>query len=208
MTEEVNNVDLITTRNVNEYFNDAIHEAIAHQHLSTNDETIVYIVNLLSHFALSENIYEEDYEGKSIRPLALIYKEAVEAESAEERNQLLRKLGDSALFISGFFAESLTRSTVGIDYFKAMGGNAYSSLADYAHRSCFTKTLSEVFNDLSEHFMSYVDVLMEVKDISSPGKDSDVLCLYESWLNTGSQYAKQRLSEQGILAFPVTTAKQ
>ena len=202
MTQFVDNVDLITTSNVNEYFSEAIQDAISHQNISPKDETIVYIVNLLSHYTLSENIYEKGEEGKSIKPLAFIYKDAMEARSDEERNQCLRKLGDIALFISGFFAGSLNRSLVGVDYFVSMGGNAYSSLADRFHRSYSGKDMSGVFADLSERFLSYVDVLMEVRDSSELKYDSDVLCLYENWLSTGSEYARKRLHENGILTFP------
>ena len=203
MTQFVNNVDLITTSNVNEYFNEAIHDAISHQNISPKDESIVYIVNLLSHFTLSENIYEKGEEGKSIKPLAFIYKDAMEARTDEERNQHLRKLGDVALFISGFFAQSLNRSLVGVDYFVSMGGNAYSSLADRFRRN----EMSNVFADLSEQFISYVDVLTEVRDSSELKYDSDVLCLYENWLSTGSEYARKRLQESGILTFPVNHKK-
>ncbi len=207
MTQEVDNVDLITAMNMNEYFNDAIQEAVAHQKLTASDDTIVYIVNLLSHFSLSENVYDSDTEGRSIKPLAFIYKEATEATTEEERIKSLRKLGDVALFISGFYSESLNRSLVGVDYFISMGGNAYGSLADNVQRSFCYKTMSEVFADLSSHFHEYVDVLMEVRDSTELKQDSDILCLYENWLNTGSNYARQRLQENGILTFPVASRK-
>ncbi len=204
MTQEVDNVNLITAMNMNEYFNDAIQTAVAHQHLSRNDDTIVYIVNMLSHFSLSDNIYDGDEsEGRSVKPLAFIYKDAVEANSDEERIQCLRKLGDVALFIAGFYSESLNRSMVGINYFASMGGNAYSSLADNVQRSAYYKAFGEVFSDLAEHFMAYVDVLMEVRDSTEVKQPSSILCLYESWLSTGSDYARKRLQENGILTFPV-----
>jgi len=98
MSHTVNDVNLITNLNVNEYFNDAIHDAISHQRVGLNDETVVYIVNLLTYFTLSENVYEDNSEGLSSKPLALIYKGAVDAISNEERNSHLRKLGDIASF--------------------------------------------------------------------------------------------------------------
>lgn len=202
MSHSVDDVGLITNLNVNEYFNDAIHDAISHQRVGLNDETVVYIVNLLTYYMLSENIFEADSEGLSSKPLAFIYKDAVEAASIEERNTHLRKLGDTALFTSGFFAASLERSMVGVDYFISMGGNAYSSLANKTPRTVPDKSLREVFTDLGEHFMNYVDVLTEVSESSDLVDDRDVLSLYESWQNTGSDYARQRLQENGILTFP------
>lgn len=207
MSNSVNDVKLITNLNVNEYFNDAIHDAISHQHVSLNDETVVYIVNLLTYYTLSENIFNAEDEGRSSKPLAFIYKDAVEATSNEERNAHLRKLGDTALFTSGFFAASLERSAVGIDYFISMGGSAYSSLASVTTRTLPDRNLRDVFTDLAEHFMNYVDVLTEVSESSELLDDRDVLGLYESWLNTGSEYARQRLQENGILTFPSNERK-
>ena len=204
MSDSVNGSNLIMDLNVNEYFNDAIHKAVSHQNISTQEETIVYIVNLLSHFAFSENVYGNDDEMHSSKPLALIYKDALEAGSSEARNSHLRKLGDTALLTSGFFAGSLERSSVGIDYFISMGGNAYSSLADGSPRDSIDKGLKEVFADLADHFIAYVDVLTEVSESNQLNDDRDVLSLYESWLSTGSEYARQRLQENGILTFDVS----
>lgn len=202
MSHSVDNANLITNLNVNEYFNDAIHDAISHQHVYPKDETVVYIVNLLTYFTLTENIYEDSLEGRTSKPLALMFKDATEAHSIEERNAHLRKLGDTALFTSGFFAGSLERSAVGIDYFISMGGSAYSSLAGNNSRLFKDRGLGEVFSDLAGHFLCYVDVLTEVRESNELTDDRDVLCMYESWLKTGSEYARQRLQENGVLTFP------
>lgn len=204
MSYSEDDVKLITDLNVNEYFNDAIHDAINHQHVHLNEETVVYIVNLLTYYTLSENVFEVEEEGLSSKPLAFIYKDAVEAISDEERNACFRKLGDMALFTSGFFAASLQRSAVGLDYFVSMGGSAYSYLADKTPRTIPDKSLNPVFHDLASHFMNYVDVLTEVSESSDLLDDRDVLDLYESWLNSGSDYAKQKLQEKGILTFPIS----
>ena len=201
MSNSVNDVSLITDLNVNEYFNDAIHDAITHQSISAREDTIVYIVNLLTHYTLTENINQINAAGLSSKPLALMYKDAVEAESKEERNTHLRKLGDIALFTSGLFSASFEKSAVGIDYFISMGGCAYGSLADSNTRGFSDKGMREVFSDLAEHFLNYVDVLIEVSESNELNDDRDVLCLYESWLTTGSEYARKRLKENGILTF-------
>ena len=90
MSHSVDNANLITNLNVNEYFNDAIHDAISHQHIYPKDETVVYIVNLLTYFTHSENIYQDSLEGRSSKPLVLMFKDANEANSTEERNAHLR----------------------------------------------------------------------------------------------------------------------
>ncbi|GJM05056.1 MAG: hypothetical protein DHS20C09_10470 [marine bacterium B5-7] len=207
MPRSVDDVNLITSLNVNEYFNDAIHDAISHQGIYPKDETVVYIVNLLTYFTLSENMYEDSLEGRSSKPLALMFKDATEAKSTEEKNAHLRKLGDTALVTSGFFAGSFEGGVVGIDYFISMGGGAYSSLAENNSRTNRDKTLAEVFSDLAGHFLDYVDVLTEVRESNELTNDRDVLCLYESWSRTGSEYAKKRLQENGVLTFPSSKNK-
>tara|TARA_R110002072_G_scaffold3803_2_gene27115 strand:- start:7092 stop:7718 length:627 start_codon:yes stop_codon:yes gene_type:complete len=207
MPHSVDNVNLITNLNINEYFNDAIHDAISHQGIYPKEETVVYIVNLLTYFTLSENIYEDSLEGRSSKPLALMFQDATEANSTEERNTHLRKLGDTALVTSGFFAGSFEGGVVGIDYFISMGGGAYSSLAENNSRAYKDKALVAVFSDLAGHFLDYVDVLTEVRESNELTNDHDVLCLYESWVKTGSEYARKRLQENGVLTFPSSNNK-
>ncbi len=194
---------LITGMNVREYFHEAIFSAMAHQHIESNDETVIYVVNLLTTFTRSENIYEETPDGTMIKPLALIYSEAQEAPTIEKRNKTLQRLGDIALFISGFFASSLNRSLVGIDYFIAMGGNAYGSLANTTRNAFHGNTISEVFAELSDRFLVFVDILSEVGDKTELSNNSDIMRLYETWLQTGSQYAGKRLQQLGIQTVPV-----
>lgn len=142
-----------------------------------------------------------------MKPLAFIYKDAVDAQSKEERDTHLRRLGDAALFTSGFFSASLERTAVGVDYFISMGGNAYGALADRTPRTIPDINLREIFTDLAEHFINYVDVLTEVSESNELHDERDVLSLCESWLNTGSDYARQRLQEHGVLTFPTNRNK-
>ena len=78
-----------------------------------------------------------------------------------------------------------------------MGGNAYAYLADNL-RSGETVT-REVFEELSEKFVAFVDILMEVSEQARPACQSDVLKLYELWLKTGSQRAAGQLRNLGIV---------
>ncbi len=194
---------LITGMNVREYFHDAIFSAMAHQHIESNDETVIYVVNLLTNFTRSENIYEETADGTMIRPLALIYREAQEAPTTVERNKTLQRLGDITLFISGLFASSLNRGLVGIDYFIAMGGNAYGLLANTTRNAFNGEAVSNVYAELSGRFLVFVDILSEIGDKTELSDNSDIMRLYETWLQTGSQYAGKRLQQLGIQIVPV-----
>ncbi|MCU0735058.1 MAG: hypothetical protein MUF20_05975 [Methylotetracoccus sp.] len=100
---------LVTDVNVREHFRDSIHSALTHQKVEATEDTVYYVVNLLAHYTHAENLFSQTAEGVDLKPLALIYAEAVEAQSAEERHTALKRLGDIALLISGLFSSSLNR---------------------------------------------------------------------------------------------------
>jgi hypothetical protein len=107
----------------------------------------------------------------------------------------LRQVGDLSLFISGFFSDSLTRSLVDVDYYIQLGERAYGSLARQGRDDNF----GDVFDELSEKFHSFVDVLCEVSERTSLTSNSDLLRLYEKWLRTRSRRSGDLLAARGIV---------
>jgi hypothetical protein len=95
-----------------------------------------------------------------------------------------------------------------VDYYAAMGGNAYACLADATRCSYRGQTLSMVFAELSEKFPALVDVLAETNENCLQAGARDVLRLYELWLKTGSRRAGRCLRQNGILPVPVTARRQ
>ncbi len=199
---------LITGMDLRDYFRESVSTAVINQNLAIHDETIIYVVNMMTEFSRSENLYEKTSDGFMLKALALIYADALEATTAAEKNISLQRLGDIALFISGLFADSLHRSLVDVDYYIAMGGNAYACLADMTRRSVNGTTISKVFNELSEKFIELVDVLSEIGENCGISNDSNVLRLYELWMKTGSRRLARRLQELGIQPVTVTGVKQ
>lgn len=192
------NGGLISRVEVHEYFQGAVEEALSHQRIDVHGETVLYLANLLVGFVHSEQIYHHTPDGLMIRPLAQMYADAVEADTPVLRDRSLRKLGDVALFIAGLFSASLRRSLVGVDYYVAMGGNAYNSLATSGRGSRTCQALKQVFAELSERFIDFVDVLAEVGDRANLKGATDILQLYEVWLTTGSHRAAMQLRKMGI----------
>jgi hypothetical protein len=193
-----NSQTLIIEKNVGEFFQGLVTEAVTNQQVETSEETVYYLVNLLTSFTRTKALYEKTSDGLMLRPLALLYGEALEAPSHEERNQALKRLGDVALFISGVFADSLNRKLVDVDYYIAMGGNAYSYLSDSSRNTLRWQVLSEVFEELASKFAVFVDILGEVSENAHFNRDVDVMRLYEVWLRTGSKRAGRRLQRLGI----------
>ena len=114
--------------------------------------------------------------------------------SPAERARHLREVGDHSLYVSGFFADSLSRGLVDLEYYIEMGGTAYSQLARMPSRTVST----DVYLELSDKFPRLVDVLAEVSD-SSLGSNASVVQLYERWLRTGSEWIARKLRARGVL---------
>lgn len=193
---------LITGVDVREYFHGMLAGIVDRHSVPVQEETILYLSNMLANFARSEHLFDHTPDGVMIRPLAELYGEAVHARSHEEARRALQRLGDLALFISGLYAHSLGRSLVDVDYYIAMGGNAYACLADSGHVARTRRGLHIVFVDLAARFAAVVDVLAEVGETGSLNSGHDILRLYEIWLASGSPRAAARLRGLGIDPVP------
>ncbi len=198
MTINARDEQLITETSLQEYFQTSISDALENQNLKAGADTIHYVVNLLTSFARAEQLFERTPDGMMIRPLALLYAEAVEGATRDERGRALRRLGDVALFISGVFSQSLNRCVVDIDYYVSMGGSAYSCLSDTMRGTNRGRAMSSIYDELASKFVGFVDILGEVSEGSSCNNDTDVLRQYEIWLRTGSTRAADRLRAAGI----------
>ena len=190
----------IEVTNLREFFHNSVQRALRKQHVDVDTHTEHYVVNVLTMFARSEELYERTSDGLSLRPLAHMLADAAAATNREQQQQALRRLGDVSLFIAGFFAQTFARKLIDIDYHIAMGGRAYGTLADCVR----AKGLAEVFAEMARKFQRLVDVLNEVAEMSHTHSDKDVLRLYEIFIKTGSPRAREILTRLGIQ--PVMTS--
>ena len=180
---------LVRHESPSEYFRDLVESALKRQHLEARQLTSFYLVNLLTgfvHFDRSATPPEDE-------ALGIRFVKALQAAGIRQRDEL-RQVGDLSLFISGFFADSLARSPVDIDYYISLGENAYGSLARHGD-----DTFGDVFDELSEKFTAFVDVLGEVSERSALASNTDLLRLYERWLRTRSRRSGELLAARGIV---------
>ncbi len=196
--QELSAGSLVAVTSLREFFRDAFHAASEHQHLDIDEQSEAYVVNLLTMFSRADALYEQTADGLRIRPLAHMLADALDAPTALARQRALQRLGDVSLFVAGFFARSFARKLVDIDYHIAMGGNAYSSLADTLQRSFSGRTVAAIYAQLAHKFQGLVDALNEVSEMSHRHSDADILRLYEIWLKTGSRRAHGLLKGLGV----------
>src|SRR6202163_4983439 len=164
--QAVSENSLVAVSSLREFFRDAFHAASERQHLDIDEQAEADVVNLLTMFSRADALYERTPEGLRIRPLARTLADALEAPSASARQRGLQRLGDVSLFIAGFFARSFARKLIDIDHHIAIGGNAYSSLADTLQRSLSGRCVAAVYAQLAQKFQGLVDALNEVSDMS------------------------------------------
>jgi hypothetical protein len=189
---------LVAVTTLREFFHDSVQAALRKQRVDVDDHTEHYVVNILTVFARSEELYDITSEGIRLKPLAHMLADASEASSPQQRDETLRRLGDVSLFVAGFFAQSFARKLIDIDYHIAMGGRAYGTLADNLRGTLRGQAFAAVFLELAQKFQRLVDVLNEVAEMAHTHTDRDILRLYEIWLKTGSPRAFAILQRLGV----------
>lgn len=194
---------VVPVRDLCDYFRNSIDAAVAQQSVSVDPHATHYVVNMMTCFSRSENLYEDDGEIYGIRPLALMLADAAEAPTPDERTRLLQRIGDVALFVSGFFSNQLAHQAVDIDYYVAMGENAYGVLSEEVVGTFRGNAFADIWRELANKFRVLIDVLQEVRDDGYPESSMTLLRQYEIWLKTGSKRAEQMLKQQGIV--PIAT---
>ena len=180
------------------FFRDQLIAAMEHQRVSTSALTETYLVHLLAAFVHGEHLRARE-PGFDETPLALLYARALQA-SRFERAVLLRATADTALFVSGFFSESLPGGNGDVRYYASLGGRAYAALGR-EHR-VEDPSGTGVFNELAARFLLFVDVLSEVSEKTRLTSPLSVVRLYERWAETGSPRAAALLAAQGITPVP------
>jgi hypothetical protein len=177
-------MDVCLAASVDEYFHEVVSQALSAVDLEVSEPASWYLVGLLGEMTRAR-ITDEPLGVKLAQPSA----------DAAERVKTLKQVGDTSLYVAGFFAESLSRSLVDVDYYVGIGQNAYAQLARSLSAQ---KSLTEVYEELAEKFPRFVDVLGEVRkrsDFATP----DIGKLYEMWLRTRDEWIERKLRSLGVL---------
>lgn len=189
-----------------EYFKQIVQDGIKNRRLENHPRVEDYLTNLLQHYLDARNLFEPEHdENGQRRPqtLAEMYLTASQMELSARLEQL-KRLGDKSLYISGFFGDSLARKIVDVDYYVEMGGAAYRDLSEQTH----DETLARVYKVFSKRFVDYVDVLTYISQKSLTHTNESILRLYDRYLKTGSDLAREQLTEMGVPTLPIDQIKK
>jgi hypothetical protein len=189
------NERILVGKSAHEWFREMVADALAARRLQVQQVTEFYLVNLLAGFLEKERLFVEEADGTvTAEPLALILLRAL-ASDRRARAAQLKRLGDTALFVSGFFGDSLARSRVDVDYYIAMGERAYGALAESE------RGLDALYEELSGRFGAFVDLFAEIAELSDLRSNRGLLRLYERFQQTRSERVARMLRDRGVALF-------
>lgn len=169
---------------VEEFFHEVLTEALERADVQATEGAECYLVGLLGEFTKAR-ITDE--------PLSL--KLAHSHGDPVARVRALKEVGDTSLYITGFFAASLDNKLVDAGYYVSLGKAAYRELSNHMAGS---SSVSSIYRELSAKFPRFVDVLSDVRQRIDLAQ-RDVITLYEQWLATRSEWIEKRLRELGVL---------
>ena len=147
-----------------------------------------YLIKLLQFYIFSDHLFSEISSSgkKRVKTLAEMYLNSC-ASTVNMKNSL-KELGDTSLYISGFFRESLKKKLISVNYYIEMGQQAYETLADLHSQ--------ELFKEMSARFKDLTFVLFYIQKHQS--SEPYVMSLMDRYLDTGCYKSAEALNKEGI----------
>jgi hypothetical protein len=182
----------VTETSLSHYFKTRLSDHAKRLRPPPHDDTCWYLGSLLERFGRSERLFAWEDGQLTLRPLAQLYGDAMEARNEWERCLVLQQLGDMALFLGALFPERYARRGIRRDYFIGMGGGAYDYLADNARRN------RHIFAELARTFSRMLELVANACSRTEQPGTGEILALYQRWLNSRDPLAEKQLRALGI----------
>lgn len=157
-----------------------------------HEDTCWYLGQLLQRFGRSKDFFSYQDGQFDVRPLALLYSDAMEASNERHRCLILQQLGDMALFLGALFPEKWARRGIGQDYFVGMGGGAYDYLASNARSN------RHIYNELANTFTRMLDMVSDACSRERSMNMEEVISLYRRWQYSRDPVVANQLRALGI----------
>lgn len=180
-----------------DFFKEAVRDAFSNRRIEAFPMAEDYLVNILEHYVVAAHLYESEQVNESgiKKPTTLAETLLIAAQSDHSTKvEMLKKLGDSTLYVCGFFSDSFQRKVIDMDYCAEMAGTAYRILA----QSTREDTLCRLYTLYSTKFLAFVEALNYISEKSQLQSTNNVLRIYDRYIKTGSELAREKLSKLGI----------
>lgn len=139
-----NNIDIITVPKLSSYFYDELQSMNKKTKFPVPEEVIYYSSELLETYTLNV--------GFDSKVLGIDLMRAKSA-SMNEQKRIYKEVGDTALIMTGYFSESISRKLVDKSYYTKLGKTAYVNMdsinSSFFDIPSFYKILASYFEGLS-----------------------------------------------------------
>ncbi len=149
---------LILAHSVQAYFREALEGAMRKSNLHFTESAQVYVVHLLNEFSRSEKAFAGSDHGAEATVIELLERAILSDD--HEALRIYRHLGDTSLYLLGFFKESKRGRMVSQTYYMDMGANAYSCASDLSRAYAINSAV--LFQELSDRFQDMVTVMENI----------------------------------------------
>lgn len=156
-------------------------EAQSASHIDLPEDLQSYLVFLLMRFT--------DDVSVNNKPIAIDFLESLHQHGKVQQSNL-RDVGDKCLLLSGFFPEQAERRLVKVSYFVDVGKSAYHVLSDLSQN-----TIGRLYYDLSHGFISLMDILQTMREMSCDTPLLQPIHAAELWMDTQSDHALKTLQD-------------
>lgn len=178
-----------------EVLREEVQNALSKERVETSEAAEFYLVSLLHKFHDTGGFF--CVKDSDTTPLAIMLLKTQE-EPPNERARSLRCVGDSALVSAGFFADRVRKTVLGLHYYISMGGLAYAKLSALF---CRDDDFSILYSELARGFENFTRVISRVAPWNSTvSSNSELVHVYERWLETGDEKLQSLLEKEGIRA--------
>lgn len=184
----------LVSENLFDFFNGRLAEVSAQQRAGLSKDAHIYLANMLVELADPQRIQG----GEEPPTLADMHLRAANS-PPELALRRYKELGDYALYMGGYFGDSLERKIVGVEYYADMGGSAFHRVAGLSAVTGHLAQLRELFRELACTFRACLGVLAQVSDQGREKRSEDLGRLYERWLTTGDPHTHARLLALGVV---------
>jgi hypothetical protein len=198
MADQGNGSQLELSLTPEAFFHEKVSNAVQSLRIEMNNDVEFYLVNLLCNFIDPQKQLPQQTEGNFLEtPLALLLKQAAES-PLHQRLRILKQIGDTSLYMSGFFQDYFNRKIFDIGYYIAIGSSAYNTASDIVRDHHNDEHFHAVYRDLAKNFVKFVDVVAEVSNVPKENRPVDILAVYDRWARSNSARLRRILEEAGI----------
>jgi hypothetical protein len=164
--------DLVLESSLQCYFFDLLTELNSKNSRPLSKEAIFYSSLVMDKFGLSEQYFDEQEGRLTEKTLGIKLMETCHLPNSKRKREL-KDIGDTALFVCGYFSDSLNNKIVDVKYYHDIGKAAYSKLDNLVPTFYDVESF---YSNFSKKFTN-VAFLLELlaKDISANKKEENLL---------------------------------